>query len=160
MREVFLCVSAQAFHQGGSAIRKHLYRTLTWPECREAAERGAVIVIPVAAIEQHGPHLPVDVDNVLVEHVTEEAALRSDGGILTAPMIHYGFNEHNRGFPGTINVREYVFIDFCYDVAHSFVRQGFDRIVFVNGHGSNQMLCNLAARRINNTTRALAGAVA
>jgi creatinine amidohydrolase len=140
-------------------MAKHLYRTLTWPEAREAAERGCVIVIPVAAIEQHGYHLPVDVDNVLVEHVTEEAARRSDGLILTAPMIHYGFNEHNMGFPGTISIREYVFIDFCYDVAHSFVRQGFDRIVYVNGHGSNQMLCNLAARRINNTTRALAGAV-
>jgi creatinine amidohydrolase len=138
---------------------KHLYRTLTWPEVKERAARGAVIVIPVAAIEQHGYHLPVDTDNVLVEHVTEEAARRSDGLILTAPMIHYGFNEHNMGFPGTINVRETVFIDFCYDVAHSFVRQGFDRILFVNGHGSNQMLCNLAARRINNTTRALAGAV-
>jgi len=139
---------------------KHLFRTLTWPEARERAEQGAVIVIPVAAIEQHGYHLPVDVDNVLVEHVTEEAARRSEGSVLTAPMIHYGFNEHNMGFPGTITIREYVFIDFCYDVAHSFVRQGFDRIVFVNGHGSNQMLCNLAARRINNTTRALAGAVA
>lgn len=139
---------------------KHLYRTLTWTEARDRAEQGAVIVIPVAAIEQHGYHLPIDTDNVLVEHVTEEAARRSDGLVLTAPMIHYGFNEHNMGFPGTINIRENVFIDFCYDVAHSFVRQGFDRIVFVNGHGSNQMLCNLAARRIVNTTRALAGAVA
>ena len=141
-------------------MTKHLYRTLTWTEARERAQQGTVIVIPIAAIEQHGYHLPVDVDNVLVEHVTEEAARRSEGRILTAPMIHYGFNEHNMGFPGTITVREYVFTDFCYDVAHSFVRQGFDRIVFVNGHGSNQMLCNLAARRINNTTRALAGAVA
>ena len=135
---------------------KHLFRTLTWPEARERAVQGSVIVIPVAAIEQHGFHLPVDVDNVLVEHVTEEAALRSNGAILTAPMIHYGFNEHNMGFPGTITVREYVFIDYCYDVAHSFVRGGFDRIVFINGHGSNQMLCNLAARRVVNTTSALA----
>ncbi|HZT30874.1 MAG TPA: creatininase family protein [Bryobacteraceae bacterium] len=141
-------------------MTKHLYRTLTWPEVRERAQQRAVIVIPVAAIEQHGHHLPIDVDNVLVEHVTEEAARRSEGLILTAPMIHYGFNEHNMGFPGTISIREYVFIDFCYDVAHSFTRQGFTRIVFVNGHGSNQMLCNLAARRINNTTSALAGAVA
>ncbi len=139
---------------------KHLYRTLIWTEARERAKQGSVIVIPVAAIEQHGYHLPIDTDNVLVEHVTEEAARRSDGLILTAPMIHYGFNEHNMGFPGTINIKETVFIDFCYDVAHSFVRQGFDRIIFVNGHGSNQMLCNLAARRINNTTRALAGSVA
>src|SRR4051812_42898507 len=94
--------------KGGRALMKHLYRTLTWTESRERARQGAVIIIPVAAIEQHGYHLPVDVDNVLVEHVTEEAARRSEGRILTAPMIHYGFNEHNMGFPGTITVREYV----------------------------------------------------
>ncbi|MBM3776362.1 MAG: creatininase family protein [Acidobacteria bacterium] len=119
-------------------MTKHLYRTLTWTEARERAQQGSVIVIPVAAIEQHGYHLPIDTDNVLVEQVTEEAACRSAGLILTAPMIHYGFNEHNMGFPGTISVRETVFIDFCYDVAHSFVRQGSDRILYVNGHGSNQ----------------------
>ena len=139
---------------------KHLYRTLTWTEAKERAEAKAVIVIPVAAIEQHGFHLPIDVDNVLVEHVTEEAARRSGGVILTAPMIHYGFNEHNMGFPGTITIRETVLMDFCYDVAHSLVRQGFDRIVLINGHGSNQMLCNLVARRIVNTTRALCAAAA
>jgi creatinine amidohydrolase len=139
---------------------KHLYRSLTWVEARERAEQGAVVIVPVAAIEQHGYHLPIDVDNLLVEHVTEEAARRSEGLILVAPMIHYGFNEHNMGFPGTISIRDTVFVDFCYDVAHSFTRQGFDRVLFVNGHGSNQMLCNLASRRINNTTKALCGAVA
>ena len=140
--------------------KKHLFRHLTWPEVRTRAEEGAVIVIPVAAIEQHGYHLPVDVDNLLVEHVTEEAARRSDGAILTIPMIHYGFNEHNMGFPGTVSIRPYVFTDFLFDVAQSFVRQGFDRIVIVNGHGSNQMLCNLASRQINNSTRALCSSVA
>jgi creatinine amidohydrolase len=139
---------------------KHLYRQLTWPEARDRAAAGTVVVIPVAAIEQHGYHLPIDVDNLLVEHVTEEAALRSKGDIIVAPMIHYGFNEHNMGFPGTISIRDTVFTDFCYDVAHSFVRQGYDRLVFVNGHGSNQMLCNLAARRINNSTPALCASVA
>src|SRR5436305_638755 len=142
------------------AMDRHLYRSLTWPEAKEAAELGRVIIIPVAAIEQHGFHLPVDTDNLLVEHVTEEAARRSEGLLLVAPMIHYGFNEHNMGFPGTITVRETVFVDFCYDVARSFVRQGFDRIIFVNGHGSNQMLCNLASRRVINTTKALAASVA
>ncbi len=139
---------------------KHLYRHLTWPEAREHAATGAVVIIPVAAIEQRGFHLPIDVDNLLVEHVPEEAAMRSQGAVIVAPMIHYGFNEHNIGFPETISIRDTVFTDFCYDAAHSLVRQGYDRLVFVNGHGSNQMLCNLAARRINNPTSALCASVA
>jgi creatinine amidohydrolase len=138
----------------------HLYRQLTWTEVRDAAAQKKVMLIPVAAIEQHGYHLPIDVDNLAVEYVTEEAARRSEGLILVAPIIHYGFNEHNMGFPGTINIREEVMMDFCYDVGHSLVRQGFDRIMYVNGHGSNQMLCNLVARRLVNTTSALAAAMA
>lgn len=69
----------------------HLSRTLTWPEVRAAAERKATIVIPVAAIEQHGFHLPVDTDNVLVEHVTEEAARRivNTTNALAASVAHW-----------------------------------------------------------------------
>jgi creatinine amidohydrolase len=145
-------------NDGGNDMT-HIYRQLTWEEAREAASQRKVIVIPVAAIEQHGYHLPIDTDNLAVEYVTEEAARRSNGLILVAPMIHYGFNEHNMGFPGTISIREEVFMDFCYDVGRSFVRQGFDRLLYVNGHGSNQMLCNLVARRLVNTTPALAAAV-
>jgi len=140
-------------------MRSHLYRFLKWPEVKQAAQEGAVVVIPVAAIEQHGYHLPVDMDNLAVEYVTEEAARRSEGMMLTMPIVHYGFNEHNMGFPGTITIREEVFMNFCYDIGHSLVRQGFDRIVYVNAHGSNQMLCNLVARRLVNNTSALAAAL-
>jgi creatinine amidohydrolase len=140
-------------------MRPHLYRLLKWPEVKQAAQGRAVMLIPVAAIEQHGYHLPVDMDNLAVEHVTEEAARRSNGLILAMPPVHYGFNEHNMGFPGTISIRDQVFMDFCYDIGHSLTRQGFDRIVYVNAHGSNQMLCNLVARRLVNTTSALAAAL-
>jgi creatinine amidohydrolase len=140
-------------------MRSHLYRLLKWPEVKEAAQDKAVMVIPVAAIEQHGYHLPVDMDNLAVEYVSEEAARRSNGLIITMPIVHYGFNEHNMGFPGTISIREEVFMDFLYDIGHSLVRQGFGRIVYVNAHGSNQMLCNLVARKLVNTTAALAAAL-
>jgi creatinine amidohydrolase len=140
-------------------MRSHLYRLLKWPEVKQAAADKTVMVIPVAAIEQHGYHLPVDMDNMAVEYVTEEAARRSNGLMITMPVVHYGFNEHNMGFPGTITIREEVFMDFCYDIGQSLVRQGFDRIVYVNAHGSNQMLCNLVARRLVNSTSALAAAL-
>lgn len=132
---------------------KPLLETMTWPEARRAAEAGGrVVLLPVGAIEQHGPHLPVDVDNRIVVWLCNEAARRRPDLILSAPPIHYGFNEHNMGFPGTITVAIDHFINYVYDVCHSFVRQGHTRIVLVNGHGSNAMPCALVARRIVNET--------
>jgi creatinine amidohydrolase len=130
-------------------ILKHLLEAMTWPEARRAAEHGGrVVLLPVGAIEQHGPHLPVDVDNKIVTWLCDEAARRCPEIILSAPPIHYGFNEHNMGFPGTISVEVEHFIDYVYDVCRSLVRQGHTRIVLVNGHGSNAMPCALVARRI------------
>lgn len=84
---------------------KPLLESMTWPEARVAASNGGrVVLLPVGAIEQHGPHLPVDVDNRIVVWLCNEAARRSPDLILSVPPIHYGFNEHNLGFPGTITV--------------------------------------------------------
>ena len=128
---------------------KHLLETMTWPEARRAAEEGGrVVLLPVGAIEQHGPHLPVDVDNRIVTYLCDEAARRRPDLLLSVPPIHYGFNEHNMGFPGTVTVEVEHFINYVYDVCRSFVRQGHTRIVLINGHGSNSMPCALVARRI------------
>jgi creatinine amidohydrolase len=76
---------------------KPLLETMTWPEARRAAEKGGrVVLLPVEAIEQHGPHLPVDVDNRIVTWLCDEAARRCPELIVSVPPIHYGFNEHNR----------------------------------------------------------------
>ncbi len=140
---------------------KHLLETMTWPEARRAAlDGGRVVLLPVGAIEQHGPHLPVDVDNRIVVWLCNEAARRRPDLLLSAPPIHYGFNEHNMGFPGTISVEFEHFIDYVHDVCRSFVRQGHTRIVLLNGHGSNAMLCSLVARKIvNGSEDALAAAI-
>ncbi len=140
---------------------KPLLETMTWPEARRATENGGrVVLLPVGAIEQHGPHLPVDVDNRIVTWLCDEAARRRPELIVSVPPIHYGFNEHNMGFPGTVSVEVEHVVAYVYDVCRSFVRQGHTRIVLVNGHGSNAMPCALVARKVVNASDdALAAAV-
>jgi creatinine amidohydrolase len=141
-------------------MNKHRLEDMTWPEARRAAAEQRVVLLPVGAIEQHGPHLPVDVDNRIVTWLCDEAARQRPDLIVSAPPIHYGFNVHNMGFPGTVNVEVASFLAYVGDVCRSFVRQGHTRVLLVNGHGSNAMLCALVAREIVNTSEdALAAAV-
>jgi creatinine amidohydrolase len=125
-----------------------LYRKLTWPEVEESVRARRVVVIPVGAIEQHGHHLPIDMDNLAVETVCERAAKSRPDVLVCAPPIHYGFNEHNMDFPGTISVEPEHFIHYCFDVARSFALQGFEYILLVNGHGSNAHLLDAVARLV------------
>ena len=132
---------------------------MTWPEVRAAARENRIVLIPMAAIEQHGYHLPVDMDNRACFHVCREAARRRPDLLLNTPLLPYGFNEHNMEFPGTVSIRMDIFIEYLFDVARSYTRMGFKRLMLVNGHGSNQMLANLASRRVVNETGSLAMAL-
>jgi creatinine amidohydrolase len=140
-------------------VEKHLYASMTWEEVNDAVLARRVVLVPVAAIEQHGPHLPIDMDNLAVTTLCDETARRNPGVALSVPAISYGFNEHNMDFPGTISVEMAHFVDYCFDVGRSFARQGFTRIVWVNGHGSNSGLCQLVARRLTNETNALSASI-
>jgi creatinine amidohydrolase len=134
---------------------KHLFREMTWPEVNECVKQKRVALIPVGAIEQHGHHLPVDVDNTFVSHICNETARRAADIAVALPEIHYGYNAHNMDFPGTIDIKMENFIAYCCDVGSSLAQQGFRRIIYVNGHGSNGPLCDLIARRLTVTTPAM-----
>jgi creatinine amidohydrolase len=145
----------QTNSQGEPQLSKFKLEQMTWPEAKRAAEEHRVVLQPLAAIEQHGPHLPVDTDNLIVGELCEAAAKAHPGEFVVAPVIPYGFNDHNMEFPGTVSIRPTVLLEYLFDVGHSFATSGFDRVLWVNGHGSNEAVVELAARRITNETPAL-----
>lgn len=130
------------------------YEKLTWPEINLAIEAGKVPVIPVGSIEQHGPHLPLDVDCVCPRGVCEHAAELIPDTMLLLPTLVHGYTGHVMDFPGTINVHYENLINLVVDVGKSLAYHGFKKIVFVNGHGSNAPNLDLASRRINLETDA------
>ena len=137
------------------SLDRIFYDELTWPEVNEAARARKVILLPVGSTEQHGPHLPLDVDNLLPRSVCIGAARRAPREALVMPNIPYGYNEHALDFPGTIHVHYDHFVEFCLDVCKSVAYAGFDRIVVMNGHGSNEHLCEFIARRATLETDAM-----
>jgi len=134
---------------------QYLYAKLTWPELRQAVEMNKVVVLPVGSTEQHGKHLPIDVDNFLATNLALTAGQRAPDKVLIAPTIPYGFNVHAFDFPGTMHVPRDPFVDYVVDVCKSFSYHGFKRIILYDGHGSNMPPLNLAARRVAMETDAM-----
>ena len=110
---------------------------MTWPEVQEAVEAGrTTVVVAVGATEQHGPHLPLQVDAARGDRLAEEVARRL-GDALVAPTIRVGCSEHHMAFSGTISLRRNTLEAICLDYAVSLSRHGFRRICYVPSHGGN-----------------------
>jgi creatinine amidohydrolase len=107
---------------------KHRLAEMAWPEVRDAAAAGRVVLQPTAAIEQHGPHLPVDTDNLVVTELCEAAATRHPDEFIVSPCVPFGFNDHNMEFPGTISISPETLLAFYVDLGKSLVTNGFSRI--------------------------------
>ncbi len=119
--------------------RTHEWGRLTRAEIAAARDAGALPVLPVGSIEQHGDHLPVDTDTFLAVRVTEEAAKWCDAAhVLILPSPAYGFSPHHLEWPGTVSLSADTFQRLVADIAQSVLRAGFDRMLIVNGHGGNR----------------------
>jgi creatinine amidohydrolase len=138
---------------------KFRYDELTWPEMREAIGRQPAVLLPFGTVEDHGPHLPLSTDNVIVEAFCLEAGRRAPGEILVLPTAPYGLDAHHMDFPGTVTVDMQTLLAYVSDVAISVARHGFSHILIVNGHGSNASLAELAARRVVLETGIVCGAM-
>lgn len=133
----------------------YLYQHYTWPELGQIAKKQPVVVVPIGSVEDHGPHLPLDVDNFLIWSICEEAARRAEGDILLLPIIPFGYETHHMDFPGTIDIHMEHLLHFVLDVTKSVAHHGFRRILIADGHGSNMPILDLVARRTIVETEAL-----
>ena len=137
------------------AREEYRYNRLTWAEMNEAIGEQKLILLPTGSTEQHGRHLPLDTDVFLAESVCLEIGRRRPESVLVLPPIAYGLNMHHIDFPGTIHIEPEVFIDFCVNITKSVAYHGFEKILLVNGHGSNAPLIDLIARKTTLATDSL-----
>src|SRR5256712_5842203 len=122
------------------------YERLTWPEVRRAAGEDRVALIPVGTLEDHGPHLPLDADLRIISEICSRAAQAASDDVVLLPPIPHGYDPHHMDFPGPISIAWDTFTRYCTDVGLSLARHGFRRMLYLNGHGSNQNLVETAAR--------------
>ena len=128
--------------------RPPLYGRLTWPEVARMAEEDRVCLVPVATLEDHGHHLQIDADLRIVEEICRASAEESPDEVLLLPAIPHGYSPHHMDFPGPITIGWDTFTRYLVDVGLSLAHHGFRRILYLNGHGSNQNLVEMAARLV------------
>ncbi|MBY0503961.1 MAG: creatininase family protein [Bryobacteraceae bacterium] len=109
---------------------------LTWP-AMAALDKSTPVVIPVAAVEQHGHHLPVYTDSLLLGEVVRRVELAMSERVLFAPLQWLGNSHHHLDFPGTVSAGPRLYLDLLRELAENLLIHGFTRIVFLNGHGGN-----------------------
>lgn len=123
------------------------WRKLRADELRERARRDAMVIVPVGSLEQHGPHLPVEVDSVLGEATAQRTAeiIAKTEPVLVLPMLWTGVSEHHMTFGGTITLDLEAFYATIRCICQSLVRHGFRRIVLWNSHGGNDNALRVCA---------------
>jgi creatinine amidohydrolase/Fe(II)-dependent formamide hydrolase-like protein len=137
-------------NENEGVARGPLLAQMTWPEASKRFKSVDVALLPVGAIEQHGPHLPLDADAFDAEYLAREVAKAcSEPTPIVLPLIPYGVSYHHEDFSGTISVNPETLSRLVYDIGMSVARHGARKLVIINGHGGNSPALHFAAQMIN-----------
>jgi creatinine amidohydrolase len=121
---------------------------LNWKQVDALPRDATLLVLPTAAIEQHGHHLPLATDtlinNLLLGHALQK--LRDDLPVFALPPVHYGKSNEHIGFAGTLAVSATTFMAVLRDLGKSLSSAGFQKLVLYNTHGGNTALIDVMAR--------------
>ena len=109
---------------------------LSWPAVAAVAN-DLPVVVPIAAVEQHGRHLPVFTDSMLLGEVVRRAAESLGDRVVWTPLLWLGNSHHHLDFAGTLSAAPRTYLDLLGDLIDNLVAHGFRRVVLLNGHGGN-----------------------
>jgi creatinine amidohydrolase len=127
---------------------------MTWPEVQDLLTRTDMVLIPVGALEQHGPQTPIGTDYFGGVERAKLIAQKTD--VLVAPILLPGISPYHMEFSGTIALSHDTMQRVYFEAAQSLIRHGFRRILFLNSHVGNQFMTAFVADRINQETPAIA----
>lgn len=136
----------------GNVPTQRFFPYLTWPMIEAMPDKeNAVIIQPIGAIEQHGPHLPLVVDAAIATAVVGEALSLLSEAIpaYALPPLYYGKSNEHWHFPGTITLSAQTLRQVLMESAESLYRAGFCKLMWVNGHGGQPQVLEMAARDLH-----------
>ena len=112
------------------------------------AAEGYAVVVPLAATEQHGPHLPVFTDSIVCENIALEACRKASESmkLLLTPTLTIGCSQHHLAFGGTLSFTSSTYLLMLNEIGESLVSGGFRKIIFLNAHGGNEQLMHQSAQ--------------
>ena len=126
---------------------------MTYQEIEQRLEKTDTAILPCGAIEQHGPHLPVDVDYFDAHYLALKVAEAcSEPKPLVLPPVPFGVSYHHEDFKGTISVTNESLSRFIYDIGVSLSKNGIRKMIIINGHGDNAPTLSFAAQMLNRDT--------
>jgi creatinine amidohydrolase/Fe(II)-dependent formamide hydrolase-like protein len=129
---------------------RFVWGELSWPEAKEKLRGVDVALLPVGAIEQHGPHLPLDTDSYDADYLAKEVARRcKEPRPLVLPLLPYGVSYHHEDFAGTVSIGPDTLSRLVYEIGMNVARQGITKLLVVNGHGGNGPALHFAAQMVN-----------
>ncbi|MDT8300894.1 MAG: creatininase family protein [Sedimentisphaerales bacterium] len=134
-------ITEMSASSGGYSIFHETMVDMNWPDVEEAAEQGAIVLLPTAVIEEHGPHMSCGIDTYGAYLVCKLARreLESRGiKTLIAPPFYWGINSTTHVFPGTFTVRKETMKALLHDIMSSLKSWGFNDIFNLNFHGDGQ----------------------
>lgn len=138
---------------------KHIYmKDMSWPEIEERLKVTDIAIIPTGQTEQHGHHLPINVDNIICTGIAERAAEATyeTAKPVVAPTIPFGYSDIPvfRSFPGTFTLEPETLVNVYKDISKSLIKMGFKKIIFINGHYPNPPFITEAMRQVTKETGA------
>lgn len=130
-------------------MNKVRLQDMSWKEAEERMKAGAAVIVPFGSQEQHGPQTPMG-DFMVCERVAVAVAERT--GAVVAPVIPISYSEYFKKYPGTITARASTLSDMLEDYVDSLTSQGWEKIIFFNGHNGNNGLVDHLCRKIHAET--------
>ncbi|MFB5677550.1 creatininase family protein [Paenibacillus terreus] len=134
----------------GTAWEERFLPRLTSKQIKEMPKDKALVILPVGAVEQHGPHLPVYTDTLIGEATLTQTLehVSPNKEIWLLPPVSYGKSNEHIGLPGTISLSANTLLAIMLDIAESLQASGFRKLLLFNTHGGNMDLLNTASREI------------
>jgi creatinine amidohydrolase len=125
------------------------WNELSREQIGELAEK-AMVILAIGATEQHGPHLPVETDNVLVNAIAEKSVEKAGKKIpiVLGPSMPFGFSHHHFLYPGVLSLSIQTLLTVLNELVESIIKSGFKKIFILNGHGGNEEIIRLTAREL------------